>query len=141
VMRFIAFVLGFCVGLSNSVFAANPTQPGSTFNEVCTQSITASGLVTTTVQLVAAVTGQRIYVCDIEVASAGAGSVQLEYGTGALCATGLTLLGTLWTTVAGTVKPAGDPFWRGQVTPVSNALCVVPTGTGPSSVTVFYDQY
>src|SRR6266702_6796933 len=118
-MRLIAFVLGFCVGLSSSVFAAGPLQPGSTFNEVCTQSITASGLVTTTVQLVAAVTGQRIYVCDIEVASAGAGSVQLEYGTGALCATGLTTLGTLWTTVAGTVKPAGNPICRGQCTTVS----------------------
>jgi len=141
VIRVLAFVLGFCVGLSSSVFAAGPTQPGSTFNEVCTNFATASGLGAADTQLVALVTGQRVYVCDIEVSTgAAAQTAQLEWAIAGGCGTP-TLFGTLWNMGINTIKPAYGLFFRGQVSPISNALCVHTVGTGPSSVTVFYDQY
>lgn len=99
-------------------------------------SVPISVSVAGTVQLVAAVSGQAIYVTDWDVVAGGTGTFQLEYGTGTNCAAGTTpLTGTY---------PTAAQFGRAGVghlfIPAGNALCIVTTGAAASQGFVAYVQ-
>lgn len=86
----------------------------------------------TTTQIVALASGNFINVCAWALTVAGtAPSYQFEYGTGASCGTGTTVLtGTFLPTVGSFTAINGDvSLFR---TAASNALCIVSAGTGPS---------
>ena len=89
-----------------------------------------------TMQLIAAVSGQAIYVTDWDVVAGGTGTFQLEYGTGANCAAGTTALTGVY--------PATAQFGRAGVghlfVPSGNALCIVTTGAAASQGFVAYVQ-
>jgi hypothetical protein len=89
-----------------------------------------------TMQLVAGILGQAIYVTDWDVVAGGTGTFQLEYGTGANCAAGTTALTGAY--------PATAQFGRAGVghlfVPTGNALCIVTTGAAASQGFVAYVQ-
>src|SRR5262249_53688761 len=92
----------------------------------------------TTTQLVALSAGKVIYVCggfvDVASSATSAATIQFEYGTGASCGTGTTVLtGTMGTGTATagidaepvTIQGYGAAFQTAS----GNALCVVTAGT------------
>lgn len=133
--------LAALVGLSQTVLAANPAGMTVPLNQVCTSAASVSGIGAADTVLVNQIAGKNIYVCDVELsAGAAAATAQLEWSAANTC-TSPTLFGTLWNLAINSLKIAGNSYWRGQTTGLGNALCVHTTGTGPTSVTVFYDQY
>ena len=101
-----------------------------------TASVPIAVSVAGTMQLVAGVSGQAIYVTDWDVVAGGTGTFYLEYGTGSSCGTG---------TMALTGKyPAAAQFGRAGVghlfVPAGNALCIVTTGAAASQGFVAYVQ-
>jgi hypothetical protein len=101
-----------------------------------TASVPISVSVPGTAQLVAAVSGQAIYVTDWDVVAGGTGTFQLEYGTGPNCAAGTTALTGAY--------PATAQFGRAGVghlfIPAGNALCIVTTGAAGSQGFVAFVQ-
>lgn len=89
-----------------------------------------------TTQLVALAAGQSIYVCGYSISTTGATTTttaQLEYGTGALCGTGTTVLTGQFAQsllTSAVVVVAGGPMILRA--PSGNALCLVSAGTTPS---------
>lgn len=87
---------------------------------------------TSSVQLLAPVGSQKIHVCSATVVSVSgtAPTFSLTYGTGTACSTGTGVLLPAIATAgtAGILYPMTTPL---GVTPASNALCYVQTGTTP----------
>jgi hypothetical protein len=88
-----------------------------------------------TMQLVAGISGQAIYVTDWDVVAGGTGTFQLEYGTGANCADPTALTG---------LYPATAQFGRAGVghlfVATGNTLCIVTTGAAAPQGFVAYVQ-
>jgi hypothetical protein len=83
-----------------------------------------------TVQLVALSGTTKVYVCGLSVANT-AGTFQVEYGTGASCGTGTTVMTGLYPSTATAVTiNSGGP--SALITPAGQALCVV-SGAGGSA--------
>lgn len=80
----------------------------------------------TTTSIIAPVTGQAIYVCGVNIVAAAATTYQIEYGTGATCGTGTTAM-------TGVIPPSTvvTPTQNSTqlVTPVTQRLCILSTGT------------
>jgi hypothetical protein len=84
---------------------------------------------TTVTQVVAAVAGQKVRVCslDINPATVVAGSTDVVYGTGTNCATGITTLTGAYTLPAASVvdiTPSTLSASSPLTTPVAQAVCV-----------------
>jgi len=134
--------LGFAAVLALLVAASVllPTRPrtvsAQTHFNTCEQSSTTVTLLgatsgTSAVQLVAAASGEPIYVCAVTVVgvSGTTPTFSLVYGTGTNCGTGQhTFLGPITTT-------ALAPYiWPGAyvgAVPAGNALCYLDGGTSP----------
>jgi hypothetical protein len=126
---------------SASALAANPAGMTVPLNQVCTSAASASGIGAADTVLVNQIAGKNIYVCDVELsAGAAASTAQLEWSAANTC-TSPTVFGTLWNLAINSVVKGNNAYWRGQTTGLGNALCVHTVGTGPTSITVFYDQY
>src|SRR5229473_3228551 len=114
-------------------FGKDPCQSSA----VPKSSVSISLAAAATTQLVAISGTQIVYVCNYSISTTGvttATTVQFEYGTGALCATGLTALtGTfgqsLLTSAIVVVDASSGTIFK---TAAGNALCVVVAGTTPS---------
>ena len=85
---------------------------------------------TSAVQIIAASGATKIYVCSLTVTgvSGTTPTFSLEYGTGSNCATSPTVFIGAWTTTANTIYPFHVPVF---VTPASQAVCYLDTGTTP----------
>ena len=95
----------------------------------------------TTTSIIAPVTGANIYLCHIFLSQAGGtGTVQIEYGTGSTCATGLQALTGLITanSTAGTTTNISEGSGQGTLISTnagagamvpSQRLCILSTGT------------
>jgi hypothetical protein len=100
----------------------------------------------TTTQLVALVTGKQIFVCgsETDISSTTASTLIYEYGTGASCGTGTTVLSHTITnsTLVNAGRHLGSSGSAWITAPAGNALCVLTTvGTTPTiGVTVTYVQ-
>jgi hypothetical protein len=97
----------------------------------------------TTTQLVAGVTGQRVYVCGWHVTSISATSstFQFEYGTGASCTTPTVLTPPFNVT---STAPSADhqTYAIGPNGGAGQTLCAVTTGTPTgTAVLVYYSQF
>jgi hypothetical protein len=88
--------------------------------------------VTADTELVALTSGQTIFLCGSSLTLGGtAPTVAFVYGTGTTCGTGQTSLTGAINPTAGLILNLG---WGGTVfsTAVSNALCILITGTTPT---------
>lgn len=136
----------------------------TTFLNTACDTYFVSGALTsgTTLQIVAPVAGQTVYVCYAAVEATGAqtaATLNFEWGTGATCGTGtVTLL-----PVAGTYSAASgtvSAFWAGAsqqftglsggpvpafsplIVPSGDGVCVVPGGTTVNAkAIIFYAQH
>ena len=92
-------------------------------------------------KVVSGVAAQSIQLCGwAAAAGAATGTFSLSYGTGTNCGTGTT-----------TVQPIVSLAINGNyidhvafvniVLPVANDLCLVTTGTGPTSIIIYYAQF
>lgn len=99
--------------------------------------ITAPALGTT--QIVAIFGTAAIYACGYQGSQSAAGAIQWEYGTGASCATGTTVLTGVITTLSGDpiVYGPGSTIFK---TPAGNALCLVTTVAGAFGGVLTYVQ-
>jgi hypothetical protein len=87
----------------------------------------------TTTQIVALVAGQKIYPCTIDVTATWNGTnftYQWEYGTGASCGTGTTVLSGAKLLVNNTITTDNVSGPTAFNIPPGNALCLVTIGAG-----------
>jgi hypothetical protein len=89
-----------------------------------------------TVQLVPLAAGKAVYVCGGTVVPTG--TVALEYGTGTLCATGLTALTGTMVPTSGSIVTLNGEGTR-FVAPAGTALCLV-SGTTAQGVVSYVQQ-
>ena len=105
----------------------------------------------TTTSLIAPVTGANVYICGMTYnGAAGTGTFALEYGTGSVCATGLTLMMgpiTINTSVPNTlivIPSSGNTQWMTSTTTpapvISQRICAVTTGTVHQSGSLTFVQ-
>ena len=92
-------------------------------------------------QLVAAVTGSKIYVCGYTLVGDATNRVGLVTGTGSNCATGATNLTPLWAMVAQMVVTDSSTFYRGIITPASQALCIRSVLSASAQGIIYYSQF
>ena len=99
------------------------------------KSVTKSSVVlnvTTSAQVIAASGSTIIYVCGFTMTVGGtAPTYQFQYGTGSVCATGLTNLTGKFAPTVGSFN-SYNPGMTAFPTTASQALCVATGGTTPS---------
>ncbi len=89
--------------------------------------------ITASAQLVALSGTTTIYVCGVALTAAGTSpTVQFEYGTGTVCATGLTTLTGTFAPTAGSYLSYGASTGTVFKSAAGNALCAAVGGTTPS---------
>lgn len=92
-------------------------------------------------QLVAAVSGQSIYVCGYTLFAGGTANVSLVYGTGTNCGTGQHAMTPAYQLIAQTGLADSSPFWRGLVAPASQELCILTSAGVAIQANVYYSQF
>jgi len=121
-----------CLGIGG---VASTPQLGVTCSLPLTQqTISITGTVAGATQIIAAVTGQKIYVTSINMfASTATSTITFSYGTGTNCGTGTTALtGAMIIAASSAGLTVGDGNGVVLVVPASNALCVtIATQTAP----------
>lgn len=95
----------------------------------------------TTTEILAAVSGARIYVTSFDFMAAGTNNVKLVYGTGTNCGTGTTDLTGAYPLIAQAGISKGNGIGAILFLPVSNALCVTTSGTGQLSGSFSFAQF
>jgi hypothetical protein len=113
------------VGPPNNIFC----------NKVAPSAILSAG----TAQLVAGVSGQIINICGYVLSGAAAGTVQLEFGTGASCTTPTVLSPVFTTASAADLQDHSNNAWASSAPGAS--LCAVVTGTSSVSIVAYYSQF
>lgn len=112
---------------------------------VCGNYTSLSMTVATTLQVVAAVSGKTIYICDFDISNGVTSTTTITWqiGTGTNCANAAAQLGAAWYAGTNWGKIAANPYYRGLNTGAvgSSALCVKSTVTTTFDVGVYYDQY
>lgn len=95
----------------------------------------------TTTQVIALSSGKKTYIMGWDVVSAGAGTVQLEYGTGTNCGTVVGTLTGAYPLAAngGIVKPSG--LGPALIVPASDEVCVVTTSSATAQGSITYTQF
>lgn len=95
----------------------------------------------TTTQIVALVSGKKIYVTSFDVIAAGTGNITFEYGTGANCGTGTTALTGAYNLTAQAGIAKGNGIGPVLVVPAGNALCVLTSAAVQMSGSLAYTQF
>lgn len=106
----------------------------------CSTSIPISTAAAATSQLIALISGKAIHVCGFTIVGAGATNVTFEYGTGATCGTGTTVLTGAMPLAANTSVnvQANQEVFRA---PAGNALCMINSAAIQVSGFLSYAQY
>lgn len=100
-----------------------------------TTQISVTGTVAVATQIIAAVTGQRIYVTNISLTPVATSVVTFTAGTGVNCGTGTVSLTGAQTFTTGQTYRVGTGNGAVLVTPVSFALCItIATAVAPGSI-------
>jgi hypothetical protein len=105
------------------------------------QSVPINISTATTTQLVALSGSTKVYIMAWDVIAGGTGNITLEYGTGASCGTGTTVLTGAYnlTAQAGIAKGSGAaPV---LVVPAGNALCALTSAAVQMSGSVTFQQF
>jgi len=95
----------------------------------------------TTTQLVAAITGQAIYITSWDVIAGGTGNFTLVYGTGSVCATGQTALTGAYNLIAQVGISKGNGLGMVLYVPQGNALCAITSASVQYSGSLSYAQF
>lgn len=95
----------------------------------------------TTSELVALVSGQRIYITAWDFIASAVGTIKLVYGTGTNCGTGTTDLTGNYTITTSTVFTKGNGLGPVLIVPASNALCYTSASTAALQGTISYVQF
>ena len=107
--------------------------------EVMPKSVAAVAISTAvTTSLIAPVAGQAIYICGLNLVMGSGTSIQFQYGTGALCATGNNAISGIIPTAQITTPTMNATQ---MVTPVSQRLCALSTGTNGIHGSIVYVQW
>jgi hypothetical protein len=133
------------LGLTSAALAENTVGPS---NQVLCNKIAVMAVgPTTSTLLVAAVTGQTIFVCGFQVTNTGAaGTFTFTSGSGATCGTGTTtqIPPMNVTNAAPATYNVGVAQWAipptAAVPPVAQALCVTPS-VATIAVVVWFSQF
>lgn len=112
-----------------------------TMAHICQNHITVNPSTATDTNLVSAVAGKSVYVCDEAISTSGADTLYLESNTTGSCGGTLAQMDTAWYMPANGAKTDANPFWRGLVTAVGSGVCVKTSAATPASFTLYYDQY
>lgn len=133
-------LLGVLLVVAVSIKAGRADQHNSV--AIADSSAPISAVGAATVQLVALSAGKKIVVTSWSVTASVAGTFKFVYGTGSLCATGLTsLTGAMNLPANGFASSPGTPSPQ-FTAPAGNALCITGTGTSQSlNGYVSYTQY
>lgn len=122
--------------------------PSSSSNEIrCDSSVVINQSSAATTQLVALISGKRVYVCSALVNQVGAATpptFKFVYGTGSNCGTGTTDLTGVITgggaSTATNVQFGGNGLGYVFATPASQALCITTTTTQAQKGLLSYTQ-
>lgn len=113
----------------------------------CAQAVAASNSLpiaissATTTQIVAAVTGQTIYVTSWDLVSSAGGTFKWVYGTGTNCGTGQHDLTGTYTFGTSTVFTKGNGLGTVLYIPIGNALCAISSGSIIAQGSISYVQF
>lgn len=106
------------------LFATGPAWSQAVLIPSTTASVALTMSTATTTQIVAAVTGQRIYVTQWNIIAAGTTTVTWVTGTGVNCGTGQTALSGGYQLTAQTGAVVGIGNGAVLVVPLNQALCL-----------------
>lgn len=95
----------------------------------------------TTTQLVALVSGKKIYVTNYKVVAGGTGNFKFVYGTGSNCGTGTTDLEGANNLTAQSGSSDGSGIGPVLIIPASNALCATTSAAVQMSGHLAYTQF
>jgi len=125
-MKRLLLALGLCLAVSSSAQAQGPIVGPGQF-VLCPKTVTLAVGPSAITQILAAQTGQAIFICGWHVTNtAAAGTFSLSYGTGSNCGTGTTTIIPAQNVTS--TAPATDHIdYAFFNTPVSQALCITPS--------------
>lgn len=139
-MKRLAVALGLLLGLSAIASAQVPNAPPGPPVQ-CGNSVVYGASTSGSTQLVAAITGRRIYVCGYTITAGGTVNVKLIGGTGAACVTDSADLTPAYPLIVNGGIVDGAPFFRGLGPVLSAALCINTSGAVAVQAVVYYGQY
>lgn len=147
-LRAPALALVVAIGLTCAVAAVKetraappPVRESVTVLDPTLASVPINISTAATTQLVAASGVMKINVSHFDVIAGGAGTIQFVYGTGALCATGQTILTGAYPLTAQAGLVVGVGLGSVLVIPAGNALCAVTVGAVQYSGSLTYAQF
>lgn len=114
---------------------------GPIWGGVGNQSVVINQTGSAVVQLVPAVTGKWIYIGHFDFTVSAAATAQFEYGTGASCGTGTTVITGLYNPATTAPFSVGDNSGVILFVPAGAALCLVWNGSGTISGSLTYSQF
>lgn len=133
-----ALLVFFGLACAAPAMAENTVGPSN--QVLCNKIAVLAAGPTTSTQLVAAVSGQSVFVCGWHVTNTGAaGNFILTNGTGSNCGTGTATLIPA-TNVTNTAPSADHISIAAWQVPQSNALCITPSVATISAV-IYYSQF
>lgn len=100
-----------------------------------TTTISVTGTVAASTQIIAGITGQRIYITNISLTPVATSVVTLTSGTGTNCGTGTTSLTGAQTFTTGQTYRVGTGNGAVLVTAAGHSLCItIATAVAPGSI-------
>lgn len=139
-MRKLLLIAGALLALATSA-NAQPAVNG------CNKIFQVNQAAVALTKIISGVAGQHIDICGWSLnAGAAAGTASLSYGTGTNCGTGTTTIypvialginGTFMDHISVPQTPV--PSVNASAVPID--VCLVTTGTGPTSVIIYYAQF
>lgn len=121
------------------VVITDPTGTTVSIGTTASAPINVSTAVTT--QLIAAPAAAAVYITHFDFIAAAADNVTLEYGTGALCATGTTLVTGAYNLGANGGMSVGAGMGVIIPIPKSNAVCLVTSAATQLSGLISYTAF
>ena len=108
---------------------------------ICQNHVTVNPTTATDTNLVTAVAGKSVYVCDEAISTLIANNIFLESNTTGTCGGTLAQMDTTWFMPVNGAKTDANPYWRGLVTAAGSGVCVKTSAAGQASITLYFDQY
>lgn len=134
--------LHLAAALACALFAASPAFAGATGAPMQGDQSASVGMSSaTTTEIVAAVSGQRIFITGGMLWANGTGDLTFKYGTGTNCGTGTTSINTqVFSMTAQTAFLTGTGLGSWLIVPSGKALCVTWSTTATLGGFLTYAQ-
>lgn len=138
-MNKLLFALAISAGLILVAQAQVNAPPGSP--TICVNTARFDAATAGNLEIVAARTGAKIYICGYTLWGGGTTTVQLLSGTGTNCATSQTVVTPGFQVAVGGGVMDSSPFNRGLITTESHALCFRNASPVSAQGIIYYGQY